>query len=250
MLRASKHGKENYTAACRRTWLASLRASGCFSSASSCASLVFQTLTKSPTRSRVAFDVVGAMSSSGAFAPQPRTEASSIETLWRGAKAMQRTVIDSMRPSGDDELDAAVTKTTEDEVANGWLTGPWTEKQLSDKLGLWVPVPRSGVKQGDSVRAVDDYTFAGQNGATSIAEKIDTGGVDVVVGIARCLLLAEPGGDINIQLSTGEVASATIHPDWTKDCWSDFVCNKFLPRGKGSLACGSRFGAHHVDTLG
>ena len=36
------------------TWLASLRASGCFSSASSCASLVFQTLTKSPTRSRVA----------------------------------------------------------------------------------------------------------------------------------------------------------------------------------------------------
>ena len=75
------------------------------------------------------FGVVGALSSSGAFAPQPRTEARSIETLWRGAEAMQRTVIDSMRPSGDDELGAAVTKTTEDEVANGWLTGPWTEKQ-------------------------------------------------------------------------------------------------------------------------
>ena len=39
----------------------------------------------------------------------------------------------------------------------------------------------------------------------------------MVVGIARCLLLAEPGGDINIQLSTGEVASATIHPDWTEE---------------------------------
>ena len=44
--------------------------------------------------------------------------------------------------------EAAVTKTTEDEVANGWLTGPCTEKRLSDKLGLWVPVPRFGVKQG------------------------------------------------------------------------------------------------------
>ena len=86
-----------------------------------------------------------------------------------------------------------------------------------DKMGLWGPVPRFGVKQGDSVRAVDDHTFAGQNGATSIAEKVNTGGVDVVVGIARCLLLAEPGGDCNIQLSTGEVASTTIHHDWTKE---------------------------------
>ena len=31
-------------------------------------------------------------------------------------------------PSGDDELDLAVTKTTEDEFAHSWLTGPWTEK--------------------------------------------------------------------------------------------------------------------------
>ena len=91
------------------------------------------------------FKVVGALSPSGAFAPQPRTGASSIETLWRGAKTMQRTVIDSMRPSGDDELDMAVTKTTGDEVALGWLTGPWTEKQLSDKLELWDPVPRFGI---------------------------------------------------------------------------------------------------------
>ena len=81
--------------------------------------------------------------------------------------------------------------------------------------GLWVPVPRFGVKQGDSVRAVDDFTFAGQNGATSIAVKIDTGGVDVVVGIARCWSLAEPGGDINIQLSTGEVAAR--QSNYTKD---------------------------------
>ena len=46
------------------------------------------------------------------------------------------------------------------------------------------------------------FTFAGLNGATSIAEKIDTKGVDVVVGIARCVLLAECGGDINIQLNS------------------------------------------------
>ena len=95
------------------------------------------------------FDVVGALSPSGAFSPQPRTEASSVGALWRGSKAMQRTVIDSMRPSGDDALDAAVTTITEDEVANGWLAGPWTEEQLSDKLWLWIPVPRFGVKQGE-----------------------------------------------------------------------------------------------------
>ena len=90
------------------------------------------------------FDVVGALSPSGAFSPQPRTEASSVGALWRGSKAMQRTVIDSMRPDNNDALDAAVTTITEDEVANGWLSGPWTEEQLSDKLGLWIPVPRFG----------------------------------------------------------------------------------------------------------
>ena len=54
------------------------------------------------------------------FSPRPRREASSFETLWCGVKAIQRTVVDSVRPSGDDELDATVTKTT---------TGPGTEKQ-------------------------------------------------------------------------------------------------------------------------
>ena len=178
--------------------------------------------------------------------------------------------MDCHRLRASKRLDAAVTKTTEDEEANGWLTSPWTEKQSSDKLGLWVPVPRFGVKQGETVRAVDDYTFAGQNGATFIAEKIDTRGVDVVVRIDRCLLLAEPGGDINIQLSTGEVASATITLTKQRRVWQfrgaadleqqiarttcayfwrDFICDEFLPRGKGSLASGSRFGARHVDTL-
>ena len=76
------------------------------------------------------FDVVGALSPSGAFAPHPRTETSSIETLCLGAKATQPTVIDFMRPGGDDELDEAVTQATEDEVANGWPTCRWTQKQL------------------------------------------------------------------------------------------------------------------------
>ena len=47
---------------------------------------------------------------------------------------------------------------------------------------------------------VDGYMVAGQIGATSIAEKIDTGGVDDCVGITGRLLFAEPGGDIIIKL--------------------------------------------------
>ena len=85
-----------------------------------------------------------------------------------------------MRTDGDDKLDVAVTETA----------------------------------TGDAVRAVGDIMAASQVGETSIAEKIDTGSIDVAVRIAGSLLLAEPGGDIHV--STGEVAGTSTHQDQTR----------------------------------
>ena len=43
-----------------------------------------------------------------------------------------RPPVEATRPSGDDLLDAAVINIIEDEVADGRLTGPWTEKTPSE----------------------------------------------------------------------------------------------------------------------
>ena len=52
------------------------------------------------------FAVVGSLSIFWRFffSPRSRTLATSIETLWIGAKAVQRTGIASMRPKGEDGL--------------------------------------------------------------------------------------------------------------------------------------------------
>ena len=52
----------------------------------------------------------------------------------------------SLGPSGDDELDAAVTEETAKEAGSerGWLEGLFSREQLDAKLGLWLPARRFG----------------------------------------------------------------------------------------------------------
>ena len=68
-----------------------------------------------------------------------------------------------------------VFATTSAELPRGWLVGPLSEAELSQRLGIWLPARRFGIRQGTSVRAIDDYSFVGHNAATSIGEMVDMG---------------------------------------------------------------------------
>ena len=64
----------------------------------------------------------------------------------------------------------------------------------------------------------DDYSIAGHNSGTSVAEKVDVGGVDVIVCIARCLLSAEPSSEFSLPLGDGgRVAAASIPSGLQRD---------------------------------
>ena len=67
------------------------------------------------------------------------------------------------------------------------------------------------------MRVVGDYSIAGHNSGTSVAEKVDVGDVDVIVGIARCLLLAEPSSEFSLPLGDGGSCSVVVHPEWTAE---------------------------------
>ena len=165
------------------------------------------------------FDVIGDLAPTSQFEPQPRRRALSKETLWSRSRQVRSGILSSVGASGDAELDDKVTKATKEGLEAGWLFGPFTEAELYCRLGLWLQAPRFGFRQGreGSLRVVDDYSIAGHNNGTSVAEKVDVGGVDVIVGIARCLLSAEPSSDFSLPLGDGGSCSGRVHPEWTAE---------------------------------
>ena len=124
-------------------------------------------------------------------------------------------VVATLGPSGDDALDRELADITRDEVAKGLLKELLTEAELTQRFGSWLPARRFGIRQGSAVRAIDDYTAAGQNDTVTSTEQLDLGGLDTVVGIARDMLNASAGESFAFELSDGSKTTGAVHSDFT-----------------------------------
>ena len=81
----------------------------------------------------------------------------------------------------DEEAARTVWEKTEAEVQLGKALGPFDAWEIDEHLGaLWVPAPRVGLPQRDSVRSIDDFSAFGQNSTSSTVESHAAGGVDEV----------------------------------------------------------------------
>ena len=70
----------------------------------------------------------------------------------------------SVGPSGDPEMDLAIHETTVAENEKGWLRGPFTHDELNLRHNnRWVLARRFGIRQGDKIRPIDDFSKLGQN---------------------------------------------------------------------------------------
>ena len=59
--------------------------------------------------------------------------------------------------SHDAKLVAEIWDTTRSEIMKGWFQGPFTEEELTRRLGpLWVVSRRFGIWQRGAVRVLDD----------------------------------------------------------------------------------------------
>ena len=73
------------------------------------------------------------------------------------------------------------------EVERGSADGPYTEDEVTQKLGndKWVAARRFGVLQGDKCRQVDDFSRFFVNGCTTVEERIEMDGVDQIVNVSK-----------------------------------------------------------------
>ena len=120
------------------------------------------------------------------------------------------------RASGDLDLDRQVWAATQKEVHEGLLQGPITAAEASAKHGpLWIPARRFGLRQSGKVRPIDDFSEMGHNDTVGTSCKVDLGGVDEVVGVARALFNAVSSvGPQTVVDEEGHQHSFEAHPDW------------------------------------
>ena len=121
--------------------------------------------------------ITGDMGKSGIFPPKWAEATMSMEELWVLASRFRKSLIESMRSSGDAEVDRDLYEQTQQEVAQGLAAGPFTEQELSDRLGpRWFAARRFGVRQGPKTRCVDDFSEFMVNMTVSTQEKAAAGG--------------------------------------------------------------------------
>ena len=139
--------------------------------------------------------ITGNAEPSGVFPPEFKPAQLEEADLWRVAKFAQaevqervpKHVLGKQVRVGGEERDMAemVWDATLKEVRKGWLEGPFSAEEVTQKLGpLWTPSRRFGILQGGKVRNIDDLSEFSVNQAYGTPEKLDLGGVDEVVALS------------------------------------------------------------------
>ena len=124
------------------------------------------------------------------FKPAKITEAELAST----ARSARVGMLASIRSSGDDFIDSEVFSKTQEELACGWLDGPFEASELPEDA---VVSRRFGIKQGSGeklkVRLIDDFSASGVNSTVQVdsCSKLHT--LDVVAALCMELLRSSPG---------------------------------------------------------
>ena len=103
------------------------------------------------------------------------------------------------------------------------LIGPFDAWEIDEQLGaLWIPAPRVGLRQRDSVRTIDDFSVFGQNSTSSTVESPAAGGVDEIAALIKTFAAATTSG-----VGT-----------WSGSAWRDDVfevCRDYVGVGAGQV---------------
>ena len=106
--------------------------------------------------------------------------------------------------------------TREEADVKGWLEGPFSPDEVSDRLGEWLPVRRFAVRQGAKLRPIDDLRENEVNSCFSSVEKVTLSAMDHVLWSANILVAYfRDRGAYRFTLSTGQVLSGKVHHAWS-----------------------------------
>ena len=161
------------------------------------------------------FPMSGEFPETGLFPKQVREAAIQKEELWRTAKYAQDKVSELTKASRDSVLDQKVWAMTLEEKERGWIDGPFSKEEVSLRVGrLWVPSRRFGLQQGEKTRLIDDVSEFQTNGTVRLQEKLELGGIDEVIMVARVLQECLCGLCTVVKTTSGAELPVLVHPDW------------------------------------
>ena len=142
------------------------------------------------------------------------------------AKWVRHAIVGKVGPGADEEAARIVWEKTEAEVQLGKALGLFDAWEIDEQMGaLWVPAPRVGLPQRDSVRSIDDFSAFGQNSTSSTVESSAAGGVDEIAALIKTFAAATTSG----------VAT------WSGSAWSDDVfevCKDYVGVDAGQVVGG------------
>ena len=161
--------------------------------------------------------LVGEAKCSPLFVAKSRPAKMTVQQVMSGAKWQQRAAMAGTCQSKDAALDEEIWAETKDEVAQGFLQGPFTQAELSARLGpLYVISKRFGIRQGERCRPIDDLAASLVNSCFGAASHLDLGGVDEYVILARAILEAvHDDRCVVFTLSDGSELRGFLHESWT-----------------------------------
>lgn len=168
--------------------------------------------------------ITGELKRIGIWKPDPsKAPKLSQRSLWMGAKKAQEEVC--KKDPGDrwDKDDAELWEETTEEAKSGFLRGPFSRKELEEKIGkFWVPARRFAVRQGEKLRPIDDFSEHGVNAAFGSQERVQMKSIDQIISWSRAWLeSANEEREVEIWDTAGRDWRTKLHDEWSLEEWRE-----------------------------
>ena len=179
------------------------------------------------------------------YAPATMT----VEQLDHQAVWKRRALMGKVMTEEEVEQSADLMRESMEEVAAGFLEGPFTEAQLTQRLGSdeWSLTKRFCLYQGEEkkIRVIDNYRDSGVNSAYASSSYLSLQDTDFIVGMLRFILVVCARRDrVVVPLCSGETlegdwnSAMLLQPNWLGRCVDLSKAYKQVPIHRDSLKHG------------
>ena len=153
------------------------------------------------------FDLTGMLPASNVFSKNIKPAVISCIELRRVADLSRAGMLQTVRSSGDQQLDRELHEATLKEVERGFLVGPIKPGSLPAGATL---TRRFGVKQRTKTRPIDDYKASFVNASVTQTESTTVHTIDHVASMTACLLResSKKGRKMELVAKTWDLAHA------------------------------------------
>ena len=166
------------------------------------------------------FPLVGWCPASGVFEKKMRIPELHVSELGCMVDSVTRRTLSAIKPSGDELLDAEVWRITKEEAQAGFITEPVSAENLPADSCV---SPRFGIKQGQKVRPIDNFSASLVNSTVGLPERLEVESIDAVVALVRRVMKLE-GCRCELVGRTYDLKKAYrqlgVHPEHLRYSWA------------------------------